>query len=89
MDAKFNIESVVNFTKSKITELATKELSNTDKKLKLDNAVVSYITTTINAIAPNFVIRWIINKFLIPYIPILTQAVYDLLKAKIEGVTNG
>lgn len=87
-DAKFNIGTVVNFAKDKIVELTKKEISNEEKKEILDNAVTAYIIQTLNAVSPNFFIRWAITKLLLPNISIITQKIFDLLKEKIDGLTK-
>lgn len=78
---------VVN-TKVKIKELALTELDNTEKKQKLDDYIVHLINITMDNLGFNFVARWVVNHYLIPYVDDLTQYVYDLLKAKVNGVTK-
>lgn len=63
-------------------------LSNQEKKKQLDDIVEQYAETAINKINLNVFSRYIIKKFIINNIPYLTQAIFDLIKTKIEGVTK-
>lgn len=87
------IERVVTIAKNSICELAKTELSNKVKKERLDNAVIKFITNNAVVYAPTnifakFVFNFVINKFILPYIDDLTQLIYNLLKSKINGVTE-
>ena len=85
---KVLIQNFVKFATANITELAKKELDNTDKKAKLDNAMKVYLLTTLTGCKLNLITKWVIEKYVINNIPVLTQAIYDLLKDKIKGVTK-
>lgn len=88
MNAEQIIKKVVNYATLKIVNLADTNLTNAAKKESLDLAVENYIKDIVNAVTPNFIIRWVVNKFLLPNIPVLTQQIFDLLKAKIYGITK-
>lgn len=89
-EGKFSIATVVAFTKKTILELEEiKDYSNEKKKEILDIRVQSYISTLMNSLGVPFLIRWAVNKWIIPRVSILTQQIFDLLKAKIEGFTKG
>jgi len=77
------INNFVNYVKINIIDLAKKELDNTEKKDKLDKAVYVYLETLISGARVNLFVKWLIEKFVIKNIPIITQAIYDLLKFKL------
>ena len=74
-------------TKKDIIELAQTELNNENKKLVLDHNIVEYLEKAINGLTVNFIFKMVIKKLLLPNVSIITQWNFDLLKAKIEGVT--
>lgn len=78
------VNNFVNYVKFNIIDLAKKELDNTEKKSKLDKAVYVYLETLISGVRVNLFVKWIIEKFVIQNIPVITQAIYDLLKSRIE-----
>lgn len=80
------IKSFVNTAKEKIVELATTELNNQDKKKKLDEAIITFLE--LNVERYNVFVRLAIKKLIIPNVDNVTQLIYDLLKAKIKGVTD-
>lgn len=65
-----------------------KELSGVQKKARVDDIIKSYIENTIDTIGLNFVAKFIIKKLLIENIPVITQCIFDLIKAKVEGITK-
>lgn len=83
------VTEFINFTKANIVDLAQKELENTEKKAKLDKAIKTYLETLLIGVKVNFVTKWVVEKYVIQNIPTLTQAIYDLLKARITNVTKG
>ena len=71
--------------KAKIAELALSELDNADRKQELDE----YLTTkVIEKLGGNALKDGLVNKFIVPFIPMITQFIYDLLKTNIENVTK-
>lgn len=79
----------ITLAQDKITELAKTELENKAKKAKLDEAITTFIETTLlDKSALNFFVKLAIKKLVIPHIAELTQIVFDLLKARIEKVTE-
>lgn len=79
--------------KTKIKELALTELNNNEKKAKLDSYMTDIIVHNADYWMPKkpivkFVLNYVINKFILPNISGFTQLIYDLLKTKIEGVTE-
>lgn len=88
------VAEFIKFAKLNIAELAQKEIANKEKKAKLDKAIKGWLIPLIETVTiqipfvPSFVVKYVFNKFIIDNIPVLTQAVYDLLKDKIKGVTK-
>lgn len=83
------ITQLVNITQSKIAYLQTfSQLSNEEKKAKLDDFITAWAETQVKNLPLNMFERWIINKFLIKNIPTVTQLVFDLLKNFVVGLTK-
>lgn len=78
----------VNYVKINIVDLANKELSDVAKKDKLDKAVTTYFVSLLASTKINWFAKFVINKVVVPNIPTITQAIYELLKAKIKGITK-
>lgn len=94
MKGKIMKESFKNFVhefvgnaQEKIAELAKTEIANEEKKAKLDEAMIAFVTMVLDKAKINGLVRLLIKKLVIPHIAQITQVVYDLLKAKIEKVT--
>jgi len=77
----------VNTTKEQITELVDAELKNTEKKAQLDEKITEFAKSTLDKTKLNIFVKLAIKKLVIPHIADITQVIYDLLKAKITGVT--
>ena len=89
MEVKVFIKNVVANTKNYIEKFEEyKELTGEQKKARLDDIIKEYIEATIDTIGLNFIFKFVIKKVLIDNLPIITQAIFDLLKAKVEGVTK-
>lgn len=87
------VKWVIINAKTKIKELALTELNNDEKKAKLDSYMTDIIVHNADYWMPKnpivkFVLNYVINKFILPNISGFTQLIYDLLKTKIEGVTE-
>ncbi len=81
------ISGVTETAKKIIAEVQVAEkLSNEEKKQKLDEAIIAFLETNISKY--HFFVRFAIQKLLIPYVSDFTQAIFDLLKARIQGVTK-
>lgn len=78
----------VNYVKINIVDLAKKELSDLEKKDKLDKAVTAYFISLLASTKINWFAKFVINKVVVPNIPTITQAIYDLLKEKFKGITK-
>lgn len=65
-----------------------KELNGVQKKARVDEVIKDYIEITIDGLNVNFVLKLIVKKLLVENIPVITQCIFDLIKAKIEGITE-
>ena len=61
-------------------------MKNKTKKEKLDRALTAYLDTLLVGVKVNLITKWVIDRYVIKNIPIITQAIYDLLKAKVKGL---
>ena len=88
MEFKNFILNFVNTTKQNIIELAKTELNNNNKKMVLDQRIIDFLDNTIAGVKLNFILKLALKKLLLPNVSIITQIIFDLLKAKIEGITK-
>lgn len=88
MEFKNFILNFVNTTKQNIIELAKTELNNNNKKMVLDQRIIDFLDNTIAGVKLNFILKLALKKLLLPNVSIITQIVFDLLKARIEGITK-
>ena len=88
MEFKNFILNFVNTTKQNIIELAKTELNNNNKKMVLDQRIIDFLDNTIAGIKLNFILKLALKKLLLPNVSVITQIVFDLLKARIEGITK-
>lgn len=89
MKVKDFIKNIVKESKHYIGKYEQyKELSGVQKKARVDDIIKTYIENTIDTIGLNFIVKLIIKKLLIENIPVITQCVFDLIKAKVEGITK-
>lgn len=65
-----------------------KDLNGAQKKARVDDIIKEYIENTIDTVGLNFVVRFIIKKLIIENIPTITQIIFDLLSAKVKGITK-
>ncbi len=79
------IKNLFEKTTSKILEYVNKELEGQEKKAKVDAAINEWLTDNITKLGT--VQKFIVTQYLVPTIPIITQAIYNCLKQKIEGFT--
>lgn len=74
--------------KDKILELAKTELENTEKKDQLDGYIIDFIMNKvvmpINFMGLDVIADNAIMQLLNALIPVITQKVFDLMKAKFE-----
>lgn len=88
------VAEFIKFAKLNIADLAKTELDNKEKKAKLDKAIEGWLIPLLATVkfsipfVPDFIVKFVFDKFILNNIPVLTQAVYDLLKDKVKGVTK-
>jgi hypothetical protein len=85
---KVIVAELIKFAKLNIADLATKELSNKEKKSALDRAIKGYLVPLLASANMGWVTKFILEKFVLDNIPVITQAIYDLIKDRIDGVTK-
>ena len=88
MELKNFILNFVNTTKQNIIDLAKTELNNNNKKMVLDQRIIDFLDNTIAGVKVNFILKLALKKLLLPNVSIITQIIFDLLKAKIDGITK-
>jgi len=82
------IKNLIQLTTTKIIEHVNKEFDGKEKKTRVDAAITTWVTD--NIVKLGTVQKFIITQYIIPIIPVITQAIYDCLKQKVEGITaNG
>ena len=69
--------------------LGNTEMSGIEKKKYVDDKMINYANLILEKAQINFVLKYIIKNFIIKNIPTLTQAIFDLIKSKIDGITEG
>ena len=82
------VAEMIKFAKLNIADLAKKELNNKEKKAQLDKAILGWLIPLLATVKMGWVTKFIFEKFVIDNIPVITQAIYDLLKDRVEGVTR-
>ena len=88
MKLKEFIQNIVKQSKFYIEKYEEyKDLNGAQKKARVDEVIKDYIEITIDGLNVNFVLRLIVKKLLIENIPVITQCIFDLIKAKVEGIT--
>lgn len=85
---KMVVAEVIRFAKLNIAELAKTELENAEKKSALDRAIKGYLVPLLATVRMGCFTKFIFERFVISNIPVITQAIYDLIKDRIEGVTK-
>lgn len=80
--------NLVCVTKTKIEDLVTSELDNESKKEALDTYVTNWATEKLKTSALSVITKFIIQKYLIGNVGIITQIIFDLLKTNITNLTK-
>lgn len=65
-----------------------KNLTNEEKKERLDELLINYCEKAIDTLGVNFLFKLVLKKILIANIPHLTQTIFNLIRLKIEGITR-
>ena len=64
-------------------------LKGEEKKARLDETMTKWTIEQVEANSKIKVIyKFIIKKFIIPQIPYITQMIFDLIKVRVEGITQ-
>ena len=82
------VAEMIKFAKLNIANLAEQELENAEKKAILDRAIKGWLIPLLATARMGVVTKFIFERFVIANIPVITQAIYDLIKDRIEGVTK-
>lgn len=85
---KVIVAELIRFAKLNIKDLAQSELSNKEKKNALDRAIRGYLLPLLATAKMGWVTKFILEKFVLDNIPVITQAIYDLIQSRIDGVTK-
>ena len=80
------IDGVLEVAKTSIINQINKNISGEEKKKAVDDCVINLIKGTIRT--DNKIILEL-AKILCNYVPLITQWMFDLLQAKIDGLTKG
>lgn len=85
-------EFVIDFAKTAKGYIAyyetLKDLSGEEKKIRLDKKMTDLSLNIIEKAQINLVLKFIIKNYIIKNIPYITQAIFDLIKARVEGITD-
>ena len=87
MNIKEFIKNIAVLTKTKIIDLASEQISNTEKKERLDCTITDYIEKICSKLDINFFVRLILKQLLLPNVSIITQIIFDFIKVNIKGIT--
>ena len=89
MDIKTFIEDFAEKAKNLIAELEyIKGLTGAQKKQRLDEKMTKWAEELLNTSKINIILKQAIKQFIIKNIPAITQAVFDLIKTRINGITK-
>lgn len=89
MKIKEFIQTIAKQTKFYIEKYEQiKDLSGKQKKARVDEVITEYIENTIDSIGLNFIVKLIVKKILIDNVPTITQCIFDLIAAKVQGITK-
>ena len=89
MKIKTFIENLTSTAKKYIEKYEEyKDLTGEDKKRRLDAIIVEYIEGNIDTIGLNFIAKFFIKNILLQNVPYITQAIFNLIKARIKGITE-
>ena len=89
MSIKNFIQGFTSTTKTYIEKFEQyKELSGKEKKARVDSLVTTYCVNAIDNLGLNFVLKFAFKKLIVPNIPNITQAIFDLIESKVQGITK-
>lgn len=79
------VKKIFQLATSKILEYVNKEIDGKEKKTQVDAAITSWVSDNITKLGA--VQQFLVTQYIIPTVPVITQALYDCLKQRIEGLT--
>lgn len=88
---KFNefIKEIAILTQNAISKYEQfKELNGKQKKARVDEYITDYVELSIDKIGLNFIAKFVIKKLILENVPTITQIIFDLLAAKVKGITK-
>lgn len=89
MDIKTFIQDFANNTKNYIEKFEEyKELTGEQKKARLDEIIEDYVEVALDSVNMNVVLKFVFKKVLLANVPVITQIIFDLIAAKIKGITK-
>ena len=89
MDIKTFISEFASKTKTFIAvEEKFKELSGAEKKAELDTKITNWAQGALDTLPVNLIAKWVLKNVIIKNIPAITQAVFDLIETRINGITK-
>lgn len=65
-----------------------KELTGSERKKLLDKKMKEFLEKFLNEVPMNFILKFIVKNYIIKNIPAITQAIFDLIKSRIAGITE-
>lgn len=88
MELKTFIKEFAEKAKNKIAELVQSNLSGAEKKQMLDEKMTKWAEELLNTAKINVLIKQAVKQFVIKNIPVITQAIFDLIKSRVAGITE-
>ena len=89
MDIKTFIQDFANNTKKYIEKFEEyKELTGEQKKQRLDEIIEDYVEVALDSVNMNVVLKFVFKKVLLANVPVITQIIFDLIAARIKGITK-
>ena len=79
------VKEAVNTAKKEIFKLANINLTNENKKARLDEVITGFVLNALDKYSFNRFVELFIKKMILPHISEFTQLIFDLLKAKFDG----
>lgn len=67
---------------------AYSELTNEQKKQRVDEIITNYLEIALDNLGLNIVFKYVVKKLILVNVPVLTQVIFDLIKSKVQGITE-
>lgn len=88
MEIKIIINEFKEKAKETIAKLAESNLTGAEKKAKLDEKMVKWAEERLDGAKMGVLLKNAVKSYVIANIPVITQVIFDLLAAKIAGITK-